>query len=579
VKNESAMKAQREIARGLGDVLEPVLRERASAFEMYAARQVAQLIGLPGLDALLAALEPGADRPWTREALIALGRLRRERARCDAEGDVEIFRQVDAELGSLASELRDVSAQPPARSAAVDSETGTLSVAEALTDVAIVMPRGETQPGEARVSSPVAAALRAALDWLAGEPARPFEISLGDGVLDIAVTVRDASSLHAAHAVLAATGGSCGPWLAEHQALGTWLVRVPLAVSRAPYLMIEQGELKLALPWSAVLRIAMLPAASLETRAEAMWPDVPAIAPLSPLQGRHGERPVIVIASGLKRARMAADRLIWRLAADDCAPSEPAPAGVSRAVRTEDGAVHWIADPASLLESVPLPIAALPPPPVDAIQAPVVRVTAPPPVAPTAAPRAQERPAQRFPEPPALRVLARDHVVALPLASGPVSRATSSERPAELDESRPAPRPAVPEIDDIMADAPPLRPRALIIEDSITARVFLSRMLEVRGFDVRTVPNGTEGLRELARGGWTLICADIELPDAGGVEWLRLLQEKTRGGSAIAVLVRDRHDREVAGATGLTRTLRKPFDVAEVAALVTRVLAHSGPKP
>jgi CheY-like chemotaxis protein len=545
-----ALNAQREIARGLGDVLEPVLRDRATAFEMYAARQVAQLIGLPGLDALLAALEPGANRAWTREALIALGRLRRERARCDAEGDVETFRGVDAELGSLASELRDITQTTEADPAGTEATPATLSVAEALADLAISTPRGETLPETARLTSPVAAALRAALDWLAGDAGRPFEVTVGDGVLDVAVVVHDGSSLHAAHAVLAAAGGSCGPWLAERHAPGVWIVRVPLALARAPFLMIEQGEAKLALPWAAVLRIAMLPADAFEGRAEPMWPDVPAIAPLSPLRAKIIERPVLVIASGAKRARIVADRLIWRLAAEHCEAPAPLPDGVSHAVRSEDGVVYWAADPEALLASLPLPVAGI------EIPAPALNVEAP---------RAHARPAQRFPEPPALRVLAREHVVALPRAAAPPSAAAP-------------PRAAAPAIDDIMADAPPLRPRALIIEDSITARVFLSRMLEVRGFEVRPAANAAEGLRELARGGWTLICADIELPDAGGVDWLRLLQEKTRGGSAIAVLVRDRRDREMAGVTGLTRTLRKPFDEAEVAALVTRVLAHSGPK-
>jgi CheY-like chemotaxis protein len=568
-----ALNAQREIARGLGDVLEPVLRDRATAFEMYAARQVAQLIGLPGLDALLAALEPGANRAWTREALIALGRLRRERARCDAEGDVETFRSVDAELGSLASELRDIEQLPDAEPAPAEATPATLSVAEALADLAITTPRGEALPETARLSSPVAAALRAALDWLAGDPARPFEVTIGDGVLDVAIVVRDGSSLHAAHAVLAAAGGSCGPWLAERHAPGVWIVRVPLALARAPFLMIEQGEARLALPWAAVLRIAMLPADALEGRAEPVWPDVPAVPPLSPLRGNIGERPVLVIASGAKRARIVADRLIWRLAAESCAAPAPLPAGVSHAVRSEDGVVYWAADPEALLAPLPLPVAAIETPapvakleapkPVAAIEipkpvasveaAPPVLVGQPPPRAAHEVLRGHARPAQRFPEPPALRVLAREHVVALP-------------------------RGAAPAIDDIMADAPPLRPRALIIEDSITARVFLSRMLEVRGFEVSPAANAAAGLRELARGGWTLVCADIELPDAGGVDWLRLLQEKTRGGSAIAVLVRDRRDREIAGVTGLTRTLRKPFDEAEVATLVTRVLAHSGPK-
>jgi DNA-binding response OmpR family regulator len=115
------------------------------------------------------------------------------------------------------------------------------------------------------------------------------------------------------------------------------------------------------------------------------------------------------------------------------------------------------------------------------------------------------------------------------------------------------------------------RGRALIIEDSITARVFLARMLEARGFEARSVASAEEALRELGRGEWTLLCVDLELPDARGADWLRSLLERVPADTPVIALVRDRQDRETARAAGVSRALRKPFDEFEVSALIERL--------
>src|SRR5260221_3480973 len=101
--------------------------------------------------------------------------------------------------------------------------------------------------------------------------------------------------------------------------------------------------------------------------------------------------------------------------------------------------------------------------------------------------------------------------------------------------------------------------------------MFLNRMLESRGFSVSAVSSGAEALREAAHGPWWLVCADVELGDVRGAGWLRMLRERIGAASPLAALVRDREDRDVAMAAGVSRVLRKPFDEAELSELIQRV--------
>jgi len=108
------------------------------------------------------------------------------------------------------------------------------------------------------------------------------------------------------------------------------------------------------------------------------------------------------------------------------------------------------------------------------------------------------------------------------------------------------------------------------------ARVFLTRMLDARGFETVGAAGAADGQRELARGGWALVCADVELPDVRGGEWLRTLAGRVRGETPVVALVRDRHDRDLAAAAGISRMLRKPFDESELIGLLAQLPGRAG---
>jgi CheY-like chemotaxis protein len=698
----------REIARALAGALEPALAPGTPGAALAMARDVAQMLALEGLDRALQGLERHAGDAWPEPFAPLLERVAALREAALAAGTIEPFQRADLELAGLAAEVEALEWAPG--TAAGGPPAPTLAATEALEGVAA--PDDLAGLARTRLSAPVAAALRAALDWLGGAvPRRPLRVRAEDSVLEVWVAVAEPTGLRAASEVLGAVEGSLGPVDGAAPA-GTWRLRVPAQAPRPAFLMVLQGGVHLALPWHAVLHVHMLPAADV---ADAR-PAAPVLAPLAaPDDAGDGERPVVMVAHGLRRAWLVADRLVWRFPADPCDPpaGPPAPA-LAGTVRTDEGETWWRVDVARLLSEVePLAVPdlaaprALPapePPPVappaeaeapwadpgtgsastsgegarahagtaawapevpewteidDALalldesptdapaadgghedgapDVPAPAIPAPPAPAPHAAREAAGLPPPRrellvpgsaaplapapatapappgpgpgaapaapasppavasaphaprpatAPAPPVLRVLRAGEVVALPAPPPrldaravtptpappgappvaeapptPLARATPSGATAPA-----APRRADPDTAGGAAAAAGMR-RALVAEDSLMARVFLTRLLERRGFETHGVGTAAELVFALARGPWALVCVDVELPDARGAELVRGVRDhlaRRGGGVALMALVRDAEDASAARAAGVAAHLRKPFDESEL---------------
>lgn len=542
---------ERDIARGLHQAIEAVLDSPVDAGALRAARDVAQLLGLAGLDRLLSVFEVHAGRPWPHELAPPLDRVRRIAERCAIDNDVEAFRASDADLTRIAELIADFEwAEGPLPGASDHAVFRAVALADTLAELPLEMRSSEDAFEHARLNAPTAAALRAAIEWVSGPagPRRPLEVAVAEGVLELTCSVQDPTGLAAAHAVLSPVGGQLGPWVSEQPSGGRWLLRVPLVTPRALHLMIGQGDLPLALPWASVLRVMMLPSDDLEARAAQLAPDVPLLPPLAALRRGDGERPVVMIASGMLRGLVVADRLVWRLGAETCpAPFDPPPP-LQTAVRGDDGNLYWVADPGLLL--APL----TPPALITAADLASLRRESEKPEEPAASP-APDAPA--VPDQPLLESI---DVAPLPLEPQPAEALAPG---SDEVTSEPVETPAA-------VETAPIR-RTLVIEDSITARIFLSRMLESRGFSVCAVASGADALREAVHGPWWLVCADVELGDVRGSGWLRMLRERIGATAPLAALVRDHEDRQVALAAGVSRVLRKPFDEAELSELIQRV--------
>ena len=465
----------REIARGLVESLRPALGPDAKPVAGLAARDVAQLLGLLGLEAALmvCGAHAGLQRPHEVEHLAE--RIARVADAAEAEESLAPFLRADRELRSMASQLEQVQWE-------VSTTTAPAATHPVLEQLAGLTLAGAEGLESARCTEAVASAVRAALEWLGVDSRGRTAVQWQDSALELSIRVSFPGGLAPAGAVLAAVDGSLGVGEDDR-----WVMRVPLAGVRPSFLLLRQGHLGLALPWHAVARLRMLREGERAQLSETVLPALATSADAA------GERPAALLAHGLRRAWFVADRIVWRIAAEpeDADTAAPA-AGLSRVIRVEGEQIYWIIDTAWLVRGVdpvtvpapaPRPRASLllgsdagqPAEPEDPFAVLDQLLPSLTPEAPfiarvPSAPKAEPSP--------------------IPIAPPPVAVTATVEPPA--------PQPARPPIVLGESHVRPLdtlrvRPRrALVVDDSLVARIFLARLLEQRGFPVISGENAAE---------------------------------------------------------------------------------------
>src|SRR6266487_3478603 len=161
---------EREITRSLVGALERALAPGGSRAELKVARDAAELLALAGLDRLLAALEPHAGRIWPAEVGPAIERVRRVMGHGGEAGEVEAFRRADPALAALAEELSALEwSTTSSRAGEEGPSVSTRTAADALAGMTLAGDEATAISSRVRLTMPVAAALRAAVEWLAGE--------------------------------------------------------------------------------------------------------------------------------------------------------------------------------------------------------------------------------------------------------------------------------------------------------------------------------------------------------------------------------------------------------------------------
>ncbi len=535
--------------------------EHSGAHDVPAARDVAQILGFDGLDRALSVWRP--RDPGTEPIALQLKLLC---DRSEAEGTIEPFIAADADLGRLAVECGSVVEGDPGLPA-----EGTLGAADALGDLRLDDDASRAAASRVRLSPQVSAALRAAIDWLCDDldQAPGARLRTEDSALELTCPGVNPSGLAAAAKVLAAVGGNLGPAQESRGGNAAWVMRVPIVTARETFLMVSQGDLDLALPWHAVLRVSMAPRATFD--ASIGTSGHPVLAPLVPLSAAESDYPIILIAHGLRRAHVVADRLVWRLPAETIESNpDPRAPGHTRCVRTEGGAVYRVADPARLLENV----AAIAIPHFE----PAVEPKREPAIEP---PMESDRPSLHD---EVREILMPDagQVMPAPLGGAAVAALAASDdggHEMEFDAVSVMPEPepmqeqaATPVLD--AARVMPLPLRALIAEDSISARLGLAQMLEGHGLEVHAVGTAAELFEALEDGPWALVLVDAELPDGHGVELLSAARERARQddpGTEVVALVRDGAQAAIAIEALVVRSLHKPLSRTAVARLITEL--------
>ncbi len=359
----------RELALGLVRAVRPALPAEAPTVTRMAARDVAQVLGLTGLDAAIVVLDRHAGPRRPREIGLLAARIERLLHEVEDAGSADAMRAAEGELADYAGHLAAVEWGH----AAEEIEDAPLEHVHAAVDVLADLPLEPAGLDRARLTAHVASALRAAIDWAGFDLAARLHAQVHDSALTLTGAAGHEAGLGPAGAVLATVEGSLA-----RDPDGRWTMRVPVHAERGSFLLLRQGRLAIALPWHSVARLRMLAPGAERQLGE------PVLAPLSSAPAADGERPAALVALGLARAWLVADRIVWRVAADPIETGDAGPFGApSRVVLLEHDDRYWVADAAHLLRGVePAAVATPAPRPRVAMPAEPIAVPVPTPAKP-----------------------------------------------------------------------------------------------------------------------------------------------------------------------------------------------------
>ncbi len=119
----------------------------------------------------------------------------------------------------------------------------------------------------------------------------------------------------------------------------------------------------------------------------------------------------------------------------------------------------------------------------------------------------------------------------------------------------------------------------LLVDDSISVRKFVGRMLEKAGYRVRLASDGLEALELVAQGGVDLVVTDLEMPRTNGYELMLHLRQNpdTRNLPVMVVTSRagSKH-RERAVREGAKAFMVKPVQEDQLVAQISGLIGSSG---
>jgi signal transduction histidine kinase len=127
-----------------------------------------------------------------------------------------------------------------------------------------------------------------------------------------------------------------------------------------------------------------------------------------------------------------------------------------------------------------------------------------------------------------------------------------------------------------------MRPRVLVVEDSVTERIALTTALEAEGFTPCIAETGAQARQWLAREPFDVIVLDVSLPDDDGILILEAIRESGPT-SSTPVLLLSSEDEVRSGIRGVVTEadsyVAKPYDVVDVVTRARELLTHSPAAP
>jgi len=144
------------------------------------------------------------------------------------------------------------------------------------------------------------------------------------------------------------------------------------------------------------------------------------------------------------------------------------------------------------------------------------------------------------------------------------------------DSARALTRQAVAEADrdglwQAQAQAAPLAPLVLVVDDSLTVRRVTQRLLQREGYRVTVAKDGFDGLDKLSGELPAVVLSDIEMPRMDGFDMVRNMKSDARLAGLPLVMITSRlaqKHRDYAAELGVAHYLGKPYDEQELLRLV-----------
>ena len=119
--------------------------------------------------------------------------------------------------------------------------------------------------------------------------------------------------------------------------------------------------------------------------------------------------------------------------------------------------------------------------------------------------------------------------------------------------------------------------RVLLVDDSVSIRKFVGKMLERAGFEVLTATDGAEALRRLAESSVDAVITDLEMPRVSGYELIEDMRSRAATRALPVVVLTTRAGAKhvsLARRLGITHYVTKPVDEDAFVRLVDSLTAR-----
>src|SRR5512143_2081364 len=116
--------------------------------------------------------------------------------------------------------------------------------------------------------------------------------------------------------------------------------------------------------------------------------------------------------------------------------------------------------------------------------------------------------------------------------------------------------------------------RVLVVDDDGDMRDTLRDILQMKGYDAVSAPDGVEGLALFRSGGFDLVVSDYHMTSMHGPEMFREIRKIDAKVPLIIAFGGSREEEDIAREAGACVVLRKPFEIDALDTAIKKALAH-----